>query len=56
MAEVVIADSALSDADREKAEGYLAHKWGLEGNLPGGHPHKAAPPAAPTQGTLFMIR
>ena len=35
----------LSDADREKAEGYLAHKWGLAGNLPDAHPYKAAPPA-----------
>jgi hypothetical protein len=33
--------------DRQKLEGYLAHKWGLEGNLPGGgtpHPYKSAPP------------
>jgi hypothetical protein len=33
-----------SSTDREKAEGYLAHKWGLAGNLPGGHPYKSAPP------------
>jgi len=28
----------------EKAEGYLAHKWGLEGNLPVGHPYKSVAP------------
>jgi hypothetical protein len=32
---------------REKIEGYLAWKWGLEGNLPIGHPYKSA---APTTG------
>jgi hypothetical protein len=25
-------------------EGYLAHKWGLTGNLPGGHPYKTVAP------------
>ena len=28
----------------EKAEGYLAHKWGLEGNLVSSHPYKSTPP------------
>ena len=27
-----------------KAEGYLAHKWGLEGNLPADHPYKSSAP------------
>lgn len=41
-----------SDADRERVEGYLAHKWGLAGTLPGGHPYKnAAPKAWTPQGT-----
>ena len=30
--------------DFQKAEGYLAHKWGLEGNLPVGHPYKSSAP------------
>lgn len=30
--------------DLEKAEGYLAWKWGLEGNLPVSHPYKNSPP------------
>ena len=30
----------------EKAEGYLAWKWGLVSNLPSGHPYKNAAPTA----------
>ena len=28
----------------EEAEGYLAHRWGLEGSLPADHPYKSDPP------------
>lgn len=42
--EVVFYDKVLSQAEREQLEGYLAHKWGQEGNLPGGHPYKSSPP------------
>ena len=28
----------------QKAEGYLAHKWGLESVLPAGHPYKSSAP------------
>lgn len=30
--------------DVEKAEGYLAHKWGLTGSLPSNHPYKNTQP------------
>ena len=43
-AEVVLVSIALGTVDRQKLEGYLAHKWGLAGSLPGGHPYKASPP------------
>lgn len=33
-----------STADRQKLEGYLAHKWGLEGSLDSDHPYKSNPP------------
>lgn len=46
IAEIVIATGALSSADREKMEGYLAWKWGLEASLPIGHPYKSFPPTA----------
>lgn len=42
-AEGVIYKAALGTSDRQKLEGYLAWKWGLEGALPPGHPYKAAP-------------
>ena len=32
-------------SDVEKAEGYLAHKWGLTGNLPVTHPYKNSAPS-----------
>lgn len=44
IAELVLINSVASTTDIEKAEGYLAHKWGLTGSLPSGHPYKSAPP------------
>lgn len=44
IAEILVFNSVLAQADREKVEGYLAHKWGLTGNLPGAHPYKTNPP------------
>ena len=41
--ELVFLENA-SDADIEKMEGYLAHKWGLQGNLPTGHTYKDSAP------------
>jgi len=35
-----------SQADREKLEGYLAHKWGLSASLPAAHPYKTFRPTA----------
>jgi hypothetical protein len=42
--EVIAVGETLSTADRQKLEGYLAWKWGLEANLPVGHPYKTIPP------------
>ena len=33
-----------AESEREKIEGYLAHKWGLTSSLPKGHPYKTNPP------------
>lgn len=41
----ILITSALSDADAERVEGYLAHKWGITARLPGGHPYKTVQPA-----------
>lgn len=44
LCEIIVGTSALSESDRQKMEGYLAHKWGLAGSLPLSHPYKDAPP------------
>lgn len=44
MAEILCIGVVLSQSNREKVEGYLAHKWGLTGNLGSGHPYKTNPP------------
>lgn len=43
LAEIVICLD-VSDTVREKIEGYLAHKWGLESNLPTDHTYKSSAP------------
>ncbi len=43
LGEVVAISSALT-ADRERLEGYAAHRWGLTGQLPAGHPYKSVAP------------
>jgi hypothetical protein len=42
--EVIAVGATLSTANRQKLEGYLAHKWGLTANLPADHPYKSTPP------------
>jgi hypothetical protein len=42
--ELVITGN-LSDDERQRMEGYLAWKWGLEASLPGGHPYESAAPS-----------
>lgn len=42
--EIVIFNRQLDSTDRNKVEGYLAHKWGLTQNLPSDHPYKSSSP------------
>ena len=42
--EILVTSTITSLADRQKLEGYLAHKWGLAANLPVDHPYKDAAP------------
>jgi hypothetical protein len=42
--EFLIVQQALSDADRRRVEGYLAHRFALTASLPSGHPYKSNPP------------
>lgn len=42
--EFVITIGVLSTTDRQRLEGYLAHKWKLTANLPSNHPFIFTPP------------
>jgi hypothetical protein len=44
IAELIFVEDDLSLANRQKLEGYLAWKWGLEASLPVGHPYLLAAP------------
>jgi hypothetical protein len=39
MAEILVFSKALTVADRQRIEGYLAWKWGLQSQLPALHPY-----------------
>jgi hypothetical protein len=42
--EMIVVPTTLSADNRLNLEGYLAWKWGLQANLPVGHPYKDEPP------------
>jgi hypothetical protein len=44
IAEILIYSSSLQTINRQQIEGYLAWKWGLQGNLPATHPYANFPP------------
>lgn len=44
ISEIIVYNAALGAANRQKVEGYLAHKWGLVDRLPGNHPYKNSVP------------
>ena len=46
LGELIVYNSALSDSDIAKVEGYLAHKWGLTSNLDSAHTYKSAVPTS----------
>ena len=41
---VVVQQANMTLEDKQKLEGYMAWKWGLQGDLPGGHPYESAAP------------
>jgi len=45
--EVIIINGTVSKMVRENIEGYMAWKWGLQGNLQASHQWKAQPPLIP---------
>ena len=44
ISEFIVLANEASNTNRQKLEGYLAWKWGLEVNLPVDHPYKTIPP------------
>ena len=44
--EILAFESSLSLENREKLEGYLAHKWGIEASLPNSHPYSSTAPSS----------
>lgn len=44
LAEIILYNSQLATLQVQMIEGYMAWKWGLQANLPAGHPYKNAPP------------
>lgn len=44
IAEFIIVGGDISTADRQRMEGYLAHKWGRTSTLPSSHPYKSVHP------------
>jgi len=46
MREILCYQGNMTSADRQKIEGYLAWKWGVNANLPVAHPHYSSPPVS----------
>jgi hypothetical protein len=44
--EIIFYNTVLSTLNRQKIEGYLAWKWGIQASLPAGHPHKSSAPTS----------
>lgn len=44
IAEFVFGVGTLTNDERDKLFGYLAHKWALQSRLPSDHPYKTSPP------------
>jgi beta-glucanase (GH16 family) len=44
IAELIAISNAVTVADRQSVQGYLANKWGLTSNLPTNHPYKSVAP------------
>ena len=47
VAEVIVYTFAITTAQRQQVEGYLAWKWGLQANLPSTQPYKNLAPSYP---------
>lgn len=56
LSEMVVFSPALSETQRQKVEGYLAHKWKIQSSLPANHPYKSiAPTGIPRSITIQSV-
>ena len=44
--EFIVLENVLTQTQHLELEGYLAHKWDLQGNLPSSHEYKSSPPVS----------
>ena len=51
VSEIIVYNRVVSSSERQKLEGYLAWKWGLQATLPYDHPYAASFPGYGTQAT-----
>ena len=54
--EVILTSTALPTTERQKIEGYLAHKWGLTGTLASAHPYKLGLPTSASGTPAYISR
>jgi hypothetical protein len=54
ISEIIVFNTSLSLSDRQKVEGYLSWKWGLQTNLPSTHPYYSAGPSSSTTTTIYQ--
>jgi len=54
IAELILRNDVTTDSDRQRIEGYLAHKWGLTSGLPTNHPYRNLPPRTTTNSKTSM--
>ena len=54
ISEFIIFDSEQTNSDKEKIEGYLAHKWQINNKLPNSHPFVETSPSTPPEGFEFF--
>jgi hypothetical protein len=55
MREIIIYTGVMTPFDRQKVEGYLAWKWGLQASLDSNHPFKTSVPTASSKFELSML-
>lgn len=44
LGEIAMTNNAFNTSERQRLEGFMAWKWGIQSVLPGGHPYASSPP------------